>query len=436
VYKAAVVLDDTHSEPDCLHLHPGINMRTGDQYFEDVFGETTSLERDLLTVASAIYACDLAFKRGEREKFTRKIEVKIPVVNLATFRHVIEELEYILHFLSNDAWQITFVQDPNGTPEEVRDWPQHDNGKVLLFSGGLDSFAAAVMYGDMNSNCQLVSHVTANQVVSQCQVTLNTYLNTKYPEHFDRDVIRIGCRSNIKRGFPFPSDGDREETQRTRSFLFLTLAALVARRRGFVNVIYIAANGQMAIHLPLTAARIGAFSTHTAHPEFVEVMSRLLETIFNFPLRIENPFLYMTKSEVIAEVVKTHEDILEETVSCWKASRIAGQLKHCGICIPCLIRRIAIEANGVTIKEYNRDIFRENVGMLPATDDGKRNLMELAEFVRYFEVLPTPAKIQVVYPELVSVYIDTAQAIEMYHRFAVEARLVFNRYPQLQTVLK
>ena len=55
-----------------------------------------------------------------------------------------------------------------------------------------------------------------------------------------------------------------ENSQRTRSFLFLVLGALAARRAGHIEIVYLAENGQMAIHLPLTQGRIGAFSTHTA----------------------------------------------------------------------------------------------------------------------------------------------------------------------------
>ena len=68
------------------------------------------------------------------------------------------------------------------------------------------------------------------------------------------------------------------------------------------DVVVIAENGQMAIHLPLTTARIGGFSTHTAHPEFVRMMGKLLSTLLDYPIRIENPFLYMTKAEVVAAV--------------------------------------------------------------------------------------------------------------------------------------
>ncbi len=133
--------------------------------------------------------------------------------------------------------------------------------------------------------------------------------------------------------------------------LFLALAALVARRNGVEDVVVIAENGQMAIHLPLTTARIGAFSTHTAHPEFVHMMSKLLTTFLDYPIKIENPFLYMTKAEVVAATVKRHREVVEGTVSCWKTSRVVGDKKHCGYCVPCLSRRIALETHGLELAQ-------------------------------------------------------------------------------------
>jgi 7-cyano-7-deazaguanine synthase in queuosine biosynthesis len=135
-------------------------------------------------------------------------------------------------------------------------------------------------------------------------------------------------------GFPFPKDSEREPTQRTRSVLFLTLAALVARRHGVEDVVVIAENGQMAIHLPLTTARIGAFSTHTAHPEFVGMMTKILSKVLEYPIRIENTFLYKTKAEVVEVSVRGHRSLVEGTVSCWKASRVVGDKKHTATACP------------------------------------------------------------------------------------------------------
>lgn len=433
--KAVVVFEEPIREPDTLYLQPGVNVTTSERIFSQTFGTPTSLEKDLLILASAIFACDLAFKRGQRENVPRKIELTVPVVNLAAFKSVLDELRYTLFVLSHDAWDIRFTQK-NGAPESPQNWSQDAAGKVLLFSGGLDSFAAAIQYGEAGENVQLVSHITANRVVSSSQETLSAYLQVRFPNQFDRIAFRISGRSKPVAGFPFPSDRDREESQRTRSFLFLSLAALTARRRGLSDVILIAENGQMAIHLPLTAGRISAFSTHTAHPEFVHEMGNLMSTLLSHSIHVENPFLYQTKAEVIHNVLENHQAIFKDTVSCWKASRVTSAHNHCGTCVPCLVRRIAVEAQGYEISEYQRDILKEDVGKLSPEDEGKRNLIDLLEFVHIFNSNSTQAFLENLYPELINVRIDSTRAVEMYRRFAAEAYSVVERYPLISELVK
>lgn len=432
--RAIVVFDDAPVAADLL-LRPGINLITGERHFRETFGPPTSLEEDLLIVASAIFTCDLAFKRGEREEITRVIDLTVPVVNRAAFEAILPDLQLALYTLSHDAWQIGFTSR-HGTPEASRDWATDTPGKVLLFSGGLDSLAAAVDLAEARAHVQLSSHVTANQAVSGAQESLLTYLNEQFPGQFARIAVRVGGRSQPARGYAFPSDADREETQRTRSFLFLALGALAARRRGFRDVLMIAENGQMAIHLPLTAGRISAFSTHTAHPGFVNIMAQLLTRLLGYEIRIDNPFLYMTKGEVVHRVVTAHQRAVERSVSCWKASRVAGGQNHCGFCVPCLVRRIGIESHGVNLQEYHRDLLRQDVSRLPDSDDGKRNLVELGEFVTLFENAGSHAEIEDTFPEIVSSHFDSERAAEMYRRFALEARNVFNRYPMISDFLR
>jgi 7-cyano-7-deazaguanine synthase in queuosine biosynthesis len=428
-----VTVDETAPSGSTLYLKPAANLVTGEEHFIRLFRSITSLEIDILTVASAIYACDLAVRRGEREQIAREIDITIPVTNLHAFNNVLDEIRYGLLILGHDAWRIHFVAR-EGTPEPATPWPTIGTGKVLLFSGGLDSFAAAITLGESSEHVHLVSHITANPTIQGAQQTLFDYVNEKFKSQFDRFTFRIGGRTRPADGFPFPSDNDREETQRTRSFLFLSLAGLVARRLGTPDIVFIAENGQMAIHLPLTAARIGAFSTHTAHPEFINTMAGLLSVLLNYPIRINNPFLYMTKAEAIRPVVERHSEMISTTISCWRASRIGGGLRHCGSCIPCLVRRISLEANGISTNEYQRDIFTEDISNLPPDDDAKRNLIDLAEFIKNVETAPNQAALEFIFPDLVNQHFDSPLASQMYLRFANEARAVFSKYPLVRNI--
>lgn len=439
-HKAAVILDESEHQRlarGVLALRPGKNLNIGENNFRSEFGQPTSLELDLLTLASAIYACDLAFKREERSNYPRKkIELTIPVINQRTFKSqdVAGAIRYALYKVSHDVWDIKFVRR-EGTPEASGQWPEQGSGRVLLFSGGLDSIAAAIAYGEAGDSTYLSSHVTANRTTAEAQQAALDHLETTFPNQFSSFQFRVATSNKVSQGYPFPTNQDREPSQRTRSFLFLALAALVARRKGLRDVVVIAENGQMAIHLPLTAGRISAFSTHTAHPEFLQTMSGLLSNLLDYPISIDNPFLYKTKAEVVENTVIRHSEIIEKTVTCWKASRIPGELRHCGICVPCLTRRIALETNGLNLAEYNRDILTEDVARLPPENEGKRNLVELAEFTKIFSRSYSEAALQEKYPDLVNLYFDSAEAIRMYRRFAQEAHSVFNRYPAVRSIV-
>ena len=132
---------------------PEKNLRTGETDFAGTFGDITSLESDLLRLASAVYACDLAFKRGEREDIVREhsnssVYFGAPVINHQAFKSIKDELELALWIVSDDNWTIKFKR-ADGAPEFAKNWPKM-GGKTILFSGGVDSFAGAVELIEQN----------------------------------------------------------------------------------------------------------------------------------------------------------------------------------------------------------------------------------------------------------------------------------------------
>lgn len=411
-----------------VHLfRVGDNLRTGEKDFERSLGPPTSLERDLLVVASAVLATDIAAKRGERESITRDLHLDIPVVNFHALEAQRVALERMLHFLSHDNWSITYRVEAG--LQEQHEARREAQGKTLLFSGGLDSFSAAVDLLDAHGTAGvlLASHVTGNPTTQGSQKHLHSYLEERYGGSVERIVIRSGGKKTDEVEF----SEDPEITQRTRSFMFLTIAALAARRRGMSEIVMIAENGPLAIHLPLSAGRIGAFSTHTAHPEVVARATEFFSAVLQYPITVENPFLYKTKAEVVAKLAAEHQSAIPLSMSCWKGARVG---KHCGFCVPCYIRRVALESHGLKVDDWKRNMFETNVGTLPAEDDGKRNLSDLAEFVYNFRTL-SDAELDIPYCELNNPYFDRAQSADMYRRFVQETFTVMGRYPALGHLL-
>lgn len=410
-------------------LEAGANLQTGEGKFKKTFGGLTTLEADLLLVASSLFAVDRCLARGEREDFARGIEISIPVVNAGRLQPVKPLLEELLRALSNDSWRITFRQEPGGP--ETGTIAKQTSGTTLLFSGGLDSLAAAIELGPSVSSLQLVSHTTRNQRTSATQDALVSLLKTIgiTPPHRKFQVSATSKEPAANISF------DTESSQRTRSFLFLTLGILCARRVGHTEVVYIAENGQMAIHLPLTPARIGAFSTHTAHPEVLEKARAFFKDALQIDIAIANPYVHKTKAEVTKIVWDKLSAAIPATISCWKTSRMVGEATHCGACIPCIIRRVAIESHGPDPTVYERDLFAEQFASLGEADEGRRNLADFAEFVvrvkRYSEI-----EFMMEWPELYSPQIVRSEVIGMYKRACAEAGKVLSKYPNLAPILK
>ena len=197
----------------------------------------------------------------------------------------------------------------------------------------------------------------------------------------------------------------------------------------------LAENGQMAIHLALNAARIGPFSTNTAHPHVLALMQEILCAALGIGLVIRNPYVEKTKAEVVATVATTMPLAIPVSTSCWKNTRLQAPATHCGACIPCIVRRIAVETHIPDATAYARDCWGTPLEDLEADDELRRNLADYAEFVRRIES-ESPGEIMRVWPELRSQYFNADPVIAMYKRAAAEARAVLLKYSAVAPLLQ
>lgn len=403
------------------------NLVTGEADFSATFGPVTSLERDLLRLASATLAADRATQRGPLESNSRRIEMFIPVVNIGRLQPVVADLQLLLRTLSRDSWRIVLRQvDGLLTQDAVLATPI---GSTLLFSGGLDSLSGAVELTPREP-IHLFSHRTGNPRTDSAQRQLKAMLrNSGFA--FGDTALRISSRSEPSAGFVHDAEG----TQRSRSFTFIVAAALVARRTGYFAQIYVAENGQLATHLPLTQGRIGSNSTHTADPSALAAADSILERVFGARIPMVNPFLAETKAEVVARVASQLPASLPIAISCWSASHLPAGANHCGVCVPCLIRRVAIESSLPDSTRYARDIFTEDFSLLGEDDLGRRNLSDFAEFIAMTGTLSN----QEYYDEWPELHNDPGVAdavIAMYRRFSAEAHAILGSYPGMAPLVQ
>lgn len=310
---------------------------------------------DLIEIAAYVYCADQYVTRGtERMRgmgadWRRDFTFQIPVRRLDTWRSeaVLSALIDVLCFLSEDDYRFEFV--PSVNPPHVGDYFDFADGRrgfqadeVMLFSGGLDSFAGALdeIIGQ-GKRVVLVSHESSSFVRSK-QGTLV-------------DALRRRSARGRLLHVPVAVNKNREEgpeyTQRSRSFLFASLAFVVATMFGRKRLRFYE-NGIVSLNLPIVEHVVGARATRTTHPRVLAGFGRLFSILSGTPITIENPFFWKTKKEVV-EVIARHgcQELIADTFSCAKVREATQMQKHCGVCSQCIDRRFGILAAGLELHE-------------------------------------------------------------------------------------
>jgi len=324
--------------------------------------------RDLLDIAAYVYYADTSITRGTTKDVFDKQWVRhfifiIPVRKLEVWRNdfVTETLVEILNYLTQDKFDFTFVQrKPRHEQLAFRTiaeaLPYHaDADCVMLFSGGMDSLAGAVHLCANGRKPILASH-RPRPVLTRLQRSLadsirQRLLSWSFP-HLDIRINRIGSEA-------------RDNSQRSRSFLFLALGSLVAVELGLDEVM-VCENGITTFNLPRLGQTVGTQASRSTHPKFIRLFEELALQVFKTNLRISNPFLWMTRAEVIDVLQRNGvAELLPLSASC-NQSRRPKIYPHCGTCSQCVDRRFAVAYAGSNLLEseingYEKDIFTQSL---------------------------------------------------------------------------
>lgn len=316
---------------------------------------------DILLLAVAVFSADTCISRStdSQDGWSREIELNVPVNDPELWTTQTELLLKLLRFLTGDRWLIRFRQRPSDFSEIVV--PIKDRNKpiethtVCLFSGGLDSFIGALNLISSGNQPLLIGHHKSKDV-SIPQKQCANYLIDQFPE---KPPIYVPLYLRTPKEI---FNGGDEKTERGRSFLFLALAVLCASSLGKETELIVPENGLISLNIPLTPLRIGASSTRTTHPFYLDGYQQLL-TNLDFPIKIKNPYQFDTKGEM-AKRCKQPEVLRGfafDTSSCASSSKRrwvgGGDLEQCGHCVPCIIRRAALEyAFGEDLTPYTLNI--------------------------------------------------------------------------------
>ena len=300
---------------------------------------------DLLEIAAYIFCADRLISRGgsanlEYHSWSRLFHfvVKVRDFDFWNAPTVKERLKDALAFMSGDqAYHFTFQPGHSTFPVSLFDSEafqieHQQNTKVILFSGGLDSLAGIV--SDLeNSSDQLclVSHRSRQPRTAKTQDQLVNELHRHYPDRIKHYKFYCSLHG-IER---------REETQRTRSFLYTAIAYALSCALS-QREIFVYENGITSINFPTRQDQMNARSSRTTHPKTMALLESFFAEIYQPKIRIATPFLWKTKTDifqVLAEVKR--KKLISSTVSCSQTFRHAGQATHCGGCSQCIDRKFA-----------------------------------------------------------------------------------------------
>lgn len=302
---------------------------------------------DLALLAALVTAADTRLSRAteSQDSWTREIDLYVPVGDPARWEALTALLERTLAFLTGDRWRLFFRARHQAhrrlvaPSARLRLRPGFDC--ICLFSGGLDSFVGAIDLLAANRKPLLVSHYWDLSTSKQelCASRLGAAYGDLRPRHVR---ARVGFDKN-----DFAMVAGPEQTQRGRSFLFFALASLAASGME-ETTIFVPENGLISLNVPLDPLRVGAWSTRTTHPFYMARWNELLGAL-GIGAKLENPYRFQTKGEMLqgCKNRKLLEHHVGETISCSsyaKARYRRESPRHCGYCVPCLIRRAAIEA--------------------------------------------------------------------------------------------
>ncbi len=304
---------------------------------------------DLLEIASYVYNADRMTSRGPRNaveyhSWSRTLEFVIRVRDEVFWNkpEVKQALSDALKFVTGDReYRFDFQPGHSTLPTSLFDREEFSVAEekdisVILFSGGLDSLAGALeRLVNTDEQVCLVSHQSLQPSIIRTQESLAKALRSRFPNR----VYHYRFKCSLK-GIRAP-----EETQRSRSFLYTSVAFALAyayKQSRF----YVYENGVTSINFSRREDLANARASRTTHPQTIGLLQKFFSLFLAEPFSIEIPFLWKTKTEVFEFInASGHPELIPSAVSCNKTFQNMEQATHCGQCFQCVDRQIAAYAS-------------------------------------------------------------------------------------------
>lgn len=322
-------------------LKYGLSQVKKKLYKENIY--PSEIGFDIMSLATMVYMADTRIERKihGQDSWTREIELEIPVIDVGLWKSNTPTIERMLKFLTGDIWKILFssrvwrFDNLDDKREKTKKYEE-----VSLFSGGRDSLISTINLMENKKSTLLISHA-GEGLTKNAQKNIVNQLESVYPDilHTWMDLWMV---------FPdnYIPEGGNDNNTRSRSFLFIGYGIFVMSGMFNVNQLIVPENGLIALNVPLDETRVGSFSTRTTHPFYLSLWNELLLGL-GLNMSVNNPYWNKTKGEMAAEC--RNGAVLYETMKLSFSCSSPGKARwrglsprHCGYCVPCIIRRAAM----------------------------------------------------------------------------------------------
>ncbi len=339
---------------------------------------------------------------------------------------VTEALANTLSLLTQDDYSFHFepLQAPRPIQPHLEELvPTFEAEQVLLFTGDTDSLGGAIRAALLeHQRVALVSHS----------------LTPRRPHHLDALAAVLGKRAPAGAVHHLPvwagtaEEAGREHTPPSHDFLLAALATVIASTLG-LDRICCCDNGVASFNLQAAPEPTGGRATRVTHPQVKRELEHFFSLLLERPFTLETPFLWDTQADVLRLIHQSGcADMVPLTVNCSRTSAVAPPHTHCGSCAPCVERRGAALAAGLSDADDPPGLYE--VDLLTgerASADERRTVESWVQRAQAF-LAPHELHFFTAFPEatrlLRYVPLSSAEAArrltELHHRYGQEVRQV------------
>ncbi|MEG0619062.1 MAG: Qat anti-phage system QueC-like protein QatC [Bacilli bacterium] len=298
----------------------------------------SSIVFDFLRIGLAVNAADQVCDRSHSpDGWTRQIELVVSLCNPQKWEDTKEDLIKLLRKLTGDFWSLSFTQSNKefkwDTPHPSKLKPYEGATCVSLLSGGMDSLIGGIDLCENGEKPLFISQVVKGDRQKQIQYA-------KALESTDQHFQWSHATQLRSRG---------ERSSRARSIVFYSFALVTSELldSNASKKIIVPENGFISLNVPLNLGRFGSLSTKTTHPIILKGLENIWKKV-GLDIQLINPYQFLTKGEMIkyCKNTKLLKSYISTTTSC--SRYLTYSYRHCGRCVPCLVRRAAFKAGGIS----------------------------------------------------------------------------------------